>query len=105
MGVELRRNHATLGHFWTRDIDALSVFIEAPRTGLRVHDVIDMDFALDPFGRRRHTQRGLVVRRADDGVAVMFVAENIGLFQALGEALLEDEEAAETALPVRATVA
>ena len=82
LDVELRLKGFSLGCFQTRDIDAMGVFIEAPRTGIQLHDVIEIDFRFDP-GRENHTQRGVVVRCAEDGVALMFIAENAALFEAL----------------------
>lgn len=87
MDVELRLNGFSLGCFQTRDIDSMGVFIEAPRTGLHLHDVIEIDFLFDATGRDTQTQRGVVVRCAEDGVAVMFVAESVALFEALGDQL------------------
>ncbi len=87
LDVELRLKGFSLGRFQTRDIDAMGVFIEAPGTGLQLHDVIEIDFRFDPGGRHSHSQRGVVVRCAEDGVALMFVAENAALFEALGHQL------------------
>jgi hypothetical protein len=49
--------------------------------------VIEIDFRLDAGGRRRHSQRGVVVRCAEDGVALMFIAANTALFEALDNRL------------------
>ena len=87
LDVELRLKGSSLGRFQTRDIDAVGVFIEAPGTRLQLHDVIEIDFRLDPGGRRRHSQRGVVVRCAADGVALMFIAANAALFEALDNRL------------------
>ena len=87
LDVELRLKGSSLGRFQTRDIDAMGVFIEAPGTGLQLHEVIEIDFRFDPGGR--HSQRGVVVRCAEDGVALMFVAENAALFEALGNQLAD----------------
>ena len=81
LDVELRLRGSSLGRFQTRDIDAVGVFIEARGTGLQLHDVIEIDFRFDPGGR--HSQRGVVVRCAEDGVALMFVAENAALCELL----------------------
>ncbi len=87
LDVELRLHGISLGCFQTRDIDPMGVFIEAPRTGLKLHEVIEIDFLLDGTGTDSHTLRGVVVRCAEDGVAVMFVAENVTLFEALDDRL------------------
>ena len=83
MDVELWLSGLSVGRFQTRDIDSMGTFIEAPRTGLQLHDVIEVEFLFDRTGRHSHTQRGVVVRCAEDGVALMFVAENAALFEAL----------------------
>ena len=88
MDVELRLNGFSLGCFQTRDIDSMGVFIEAPRTGLQLQDMIEIDFLFDGTGRDIHTQRGVVVRCTGDGVAVTFVAENAALLEALADQLL-----------------
>ena len=85
LDVELRLKGSSLGRFQTRDIDAMGVFIEAPGTGLQLHEVIEIDFRFDPGGR--HSQRGVVVRCAEDGVALMFIAANAALFEALDNRL------------------
>lgn len=86
MDVELRLHGHSLGRFQTRDIDSMGAFIEAPLTGLRRHDEIEVEFL---FAGRRHSQRGTVVRCCGDGVAVMFATENHALFEALAEWLFE----------------
>ena len=85
--VDLRLNGLSLGCFQTRDIDSMGVFIEAPHTGLQLHDVVEIDFLFDAAGIGTHIQPGVVVRCVEDGVAVMFVAENPALFEALGDQL------------------
>ena len=67
----------------------MGVFIEAPGTRLQLHDVIEIDFCFDPDARHKHSQRGVVVRCAEDGVALMFVAENAALLEALGNQLAD----------------
>ncbi len=84
MAVELRLNHSSLGIFQTRDIDSMGVFIEGPQTELRLQDVVDMHFVFEQTGVPGCTQRGVVARCADDGVAVVFVADNAVLLQTLG---------------------
>jgi hypothetical protein len=87
--VELWLKGLSLGCFQTRDIDSMGVFIEAPGTGLQLHDVVEIDFLLDPAGMDTPTQCGVVVRCVEDGIAVMFVAANAALFEALGDQLLD----------------
>jgi len=82
MDVELRLDGHNLGRFQTRDIDSMGVFIEAPHTGLRRQDEIEIEFL---FAGGGHCQRGTVVRCTQDGIAVMFVTENVALFEALDE--------------------
>jgi len=85
--VELRRDGLSLGRFLTRDIDSTGVFIEAACGGLQVQDAIEIDFLFDRHAR--YTQPGTVVRCTGEGIAVMFVAENVALFEALSEQLVD----------------
>ena len=89
MDVELRLSGLSVGRFQTRDIDSMGAFIEAPRTGLQLHDVVEIEFLFDGTGRGSHAQRGVVVRCAADGVAVMFLADTQALFEALDELLFD----------------
>lgn len=85
--VRLRKNGVSLGCFRTRDIDARGVFVEARSTGLQPHDGIEIDFLFDGSGMQ--SQAGVVVRRAEDGVAVTFCTRNLTLFEALDDLLLD----------------
>lgn len=86
MDVELRLNGISLGRFQTRDIDSMGAFIEAPHTGLRCDDEIEITF---PVAGDSHSQRGTVVRCTQEGIAVMFVTENTALFEALAESIFD----------------
>lgn len=94
--VELRHNGACIGSYRTRDIDSSAVFVEARDTGLNLHNVIEIDFLFDRGGRRRCKRKGVVIRCAADGLAVMLVDEDTLFFQALEE-LLSGTPAAQVA--------
>lgn len=85
INVELRSNGVSLGCFQTRDIDSMGVFIEAAHTVLQLQDVVEIDFQFNATGMQ--TQHGMVVRCGRDGVAVMFLAENVALCEALDDLL------------------
>jgi hypothetical protein len=85
--VAVHHNGVNLGKFRTRDIDARAVFIEAADCGLQQQDVVEMRFVVQKGAPRRFKRKGVVIRRADEGIVVAFVTTDTSFFQAV-EALL-----------------
>ncbi|MFZ5621485.1 MAG: hypothetical protein ACOY5W_10720 [Pseudomonadota bacterium] len=86
--VELYRRGRRLGRYRTRDIDGDAVFIAASDIGVNLHDVIEVDFQISHASMASLRRKGVVVRHAGDGIAVVFVNEDTLFFETLEEMLV-----------------
>lgn len=86
--VELYRRGRRLGRYRTRDIDGDAVFIAASDIGVNLHDVLEVDFRISHASMAGLRRKGVVVRHAGDGIAVVFVNEDTLFFETLEEMLV-----------------
>lgn len=86
--VELHRNGMSLGRYRTRDIDGDAVFILSPGLGIDLHDVIEVDFLINHDSLIGFRRKGVVVRTAGNGIAVVFVSDDAMFFETLEDLLI-----------------